>query len=380
MSKAQKKKDGASVDITTEGDALQVVLAGRLDVDSVAPIWQQCLQQLAKTHPAKLTVDAGGLTFCDVSGMGLILDLQAHMQQDQQTFDLVHFPDQFNHLLKLLSPDMLAIQSIKPHERCCTAEDIGRATVLVWKDAKELISFIGELWQATMFALLNPHKARWPSILHIMEKAGVNAFPIIAMLGFILGLILAFQSAIPLHQFAADIFVTDMVALALFRELGPLITAIILAGRSGSAFAAELGTMKVNDEINALVTMGLDPIRFLAVPRVIAASIITPLLAIFANLFGLVGAALVVLSLGFPLVTFVNRAVGAVSMADFLGGMFKSFVFGILIAGVGCLRGLQTKAGAQAVGDSTTNSVVSSIVLIVITDGLFSVLFYYLGI
>jgi phospholipid/cholesterol/gamma-HCH transport system permease protein len=164
------------------------------------------------------------------------------------------------------------------------------------------------------------------------------------------------------------------------RELGPLMTAIVLAGRSGSAFAAEIGTMKVNEEIDALTTMGLDPVRFLVVPRVLAAVFMTPLLTVYANLVGIIGGAIVLVSLGFPLVAYFNQVLSAINYVDFLGGIVKAFVFGVLIAGIGCLRGLQTGTGASAVGDSTTRAVVSGIVFIVATDGLFSVVYFYLGI
>jgi len=157
-------------------------------------------------------------------------------------------------------------------------------------------------------------------------------------------------------------------------------TAILLAGRSGSAFAAEIGAMKVNEEVNALMTMGIDPVRFLVVTRVLAATLMIPVLTVFAELAGLVGGAIVVLSFGYPLVTYVNQAFSFVSVTDLLGGLLKAGVFGILVAGVGCLRGLQTRTGASAVGDSTTSAVVSGIVLIAVTDGVFSVAYYYLGI
>jgi len=208
----------------------------------------------------------------------------------------------------------------------------------------------------------------------------VNAVPIIILLGFLIGLILAFQSAGPMAQYGAGIFVMDLVAITLIRELGPLITAIIVAGRSGSAFAAEIGTMKVNDEVNALITMGLNPVSYLAVPKVLAGILVMPLLTILTNLAGLIGAALVVLSMGYPLITIINRVINAVGLGDLLTGLGKTLVFGLLIAGIGCLKGLQTKAGAQSVGVSTTSAVVSGIILIIVADGVFAVIFYYLGI
>jgi phospholipid/cholesterol/gamma-HCH transport system permease protein len=259
-------------------------------------------------------------------------------------------------------------------------EQIGRATVMLGNDIVDLIAFVGELCAALGRALRHPGLVRWRDALLTAELAGVNALPIVALLGFLLGLIMAFQSAIPMRQFGADLYVANLIGLSMLRELGPLLTAIILAGRSGSAFAAELGTMKVSEELDALTTMGLEPVGFLVVPRVIAAVAMTPLLAVWAGFFGLIGGAVVMLSLGFPLVTYVIQVESAVTVGDMIGGLGKSFVFGIVVAAIGCLRGLQTKSGASAVGESATRAVVSGLVLITIVDGVFAVIFYYLGI
>jgi len=242
-----------------------------------------------------------------------------------------------------------------------------------------LLTFVGELTVTLLRAARHPRLVRWSDAWLSAERVGVDALPIIALIGFLLGLILAFQSAIPMRRFGAEIFVANLIGVSMIREMGPLITAIILAGRSGSAFAAELGTMKVREEIDALTTMGLEPVRFLVVPRVLAAVTMTPLLAVFANLFGLIGGAVVMRSLGFPLVTYVNQILSALTVGDLLGGLFKSLVYGIVVAGIGCLRGLQTKTGASAVGQSATSAVVSGIVLIAIVDGGFAVVFYALG-
>ncbi len=209
----------------------------------------------------------------------------------------------------------------------------------------------------------------------------MDALPIVALVSFLMGLILAFQSSIPLKQFgAAEIFIGTLVSLSMIRELGPLMTTILLAGRTGSAFAADLGTMKINEEIDALNTMGLDPVRFLAVTRIIAAVAMTPLLTLFSDFMGVIGGAVVFRSFGYSLVTYWNQVQASVDMSDLLGGLFKSFAFGILVASVGCLRGFQTKTGASAVGASTTRAVVSGIILIVAADGVFSIIYYVLGI
>jgi phospholipid/cholesterol/gamma-HCH transport system permease protein len=204
--------------------------------------------------------------------------------------------------------------------------------------------------------------------------------PIVSLIAFLMGLILAFQSVVPMSKFGAEIFVADLIGLSMIRELGPLMTAIVLAGRTGSAFAAELGAMKVNEEIDALTTMGLDPINFLVVVRVMAALIVTPFLSIFADVISVIGGAIPLVSMGYPVITYYNGVVKAVDCIDLLSGLYKSLFFGLLVASAGCMCGLQTKTGAGAVGESTTRAVVNSIILIVVCDGIFSVIFYYLGV
>ncbi|MHC4238724.1 MAG: MlaE family ABC transporter permease [Planctomycetota bacterium] len=226
---------------------------------------------------------------------------------------------------------------------------------------------------------MHPGTLRWRDTFLLAEKSGADAVGITSLLGFLIGVILAFQSAIGMQKFGAEIYVADLVVIVLFRELGPLITAVIMAARSGSAFAAELGTMKVNEEIDALKTMGLDPVRFLVVPRVIAAVFVMPLLTMFNLLLGLIGCGLVMASFGFPPITYLNQIQGATDLGDLFGGLIKTFVFGILIGGIGCLRGLQTGTGASAVGDSATRAVVSGIIAIVIVDGVFAVVYYFIG-
>jgi phospholipid/cholesterol/gamma-HCH transport system permease protein len=194
-----------------------------------------------------------------------------------------------------------------------------------------------------------------------------------------MGMILAFQSAAPLQQFGVDIFVVNLVTLAMLRELGVIMTAIVLAGRSGSAFAAEIGTMKVNEEINALRTMGLDPARFLVLPRVLAGMCAMPLLTIYANVVGILGGLIVVTTFGHTWSAVWTQLLGSATVSDVATGMIKSVFFGFLVSSIGCLRGLQTQAGALAVGVSTTRAVVASIILIIFTDMIFAVVFYAIG-
>jgi len=366
----EKEKDGI----------LRLILAGRLDSDSIGGLWHKAQQVLQQSKPKSLIVDAHEVAYCDGAGVSLLLNLAHHQKSAQAGFEIQGLQEKFRQLMQLFDPGQPPPLPSKENVFRRVTEDVGRAVAAVLSDLYMLIAFVGELTVTLLGVLLHPARLRWKDAFLVAEYAGANAFGIIALMSLLLGLILAFQSAIPMERFGASIFVIDLVSISVVRELGPLITAIILAGRTGSAFAAEMGTMKVNEELNALNTMGLDPVRFLVAPRVLAAVFVTPLLVIFANLFAIVGGCLVMQSLGFTLVTCVDRLQSSVGLTDILGGLFKSLVFGLLVAAIGCLRGLQTETGAQAVGISATRAVVSGIFLILITDGVFAVLFYYLGI
>lgn len=365
---------------TQDNGTLILSIRGRLDATTTGTVWREALQLVDRNRPQRLILDARALEYCDGAGVALLLELGRLQVATGGTLMYEGLPAEVEQLLQLygeapvMPPPVAAQESLSPVER------IGRAWMTGWKAFKTLVIFVGELTVSLVQAAAHPRTVRWRDALVIAERAGVDALPIIALIGFLLGLIMAFQAAIPMQQFGAEIYVANLIGLSMLRELGPLLTAIILAGRSGSAFAAEIGTMKVKEEVDALVTMGLEPVRFLVVPRVIAAVAITPVLAVFSNLFGLVGGAVVMRSLGFPLVTYVHQIQSSVLPRDVFGGLGKSVAFGLVVAAIGCLRGLQTKTGASAVGDSATNAVVSGLVLITIVDGLFAVVFYYLGI
>ncbi|MFH1090640.1 MAG: MlaE family lipid ABC transporter permease subunit [Pseudomonadota bacterium] len=338
------------------------------------------MEALEKKPSPLVLVEVSGVDYCDVAGISLLLELRRRQGQSGGELEIQGLKPEFQRLLDMFHSQELELTGTEEKKRFTATEEIGWAAHLIWQDLLGMIIFIGELSLGLAGALIRPRQVRWKDALHSAETSGVNALPIVLLISFLVGLIMSFQAAIPMRMFGAEIFVANLIALSMVRELGPLMTAIVLAGRSASAFAAELGTMKVNEEINALTTMGLDPVRFLVVPRVLAAVVITPMLTVFADLVGVVGGLVVLLSLGFTPVSYINQVLTSINHVDFLGGLVKSFVFGILIAGIGCLRGLQTGTGASAVGDSTTQAVVSSIIMIVVTDGLFAVVFFYLGI
>lgn len=361
-------------------NVLVLNISGRMDATSTALIWKPIHDEVNASGWKDLVLDLTGLHYCDVSGISLLLDLQRIIHEKGGESQLVGLKSEFQKLLDLFPVNEAGKKIEKPVKKKSGVEEIGAAVEATLRDLKGLIEFIGALAQGLFYSLRHPGTVRWKDMVYSAEKAGVNALPIVLLVSFLVGLIMAFQAAIPMKMFGAEIYVANLISISMVRELGPLMTAIVLAGRSGTAFAAELGTMKVNEEINALTTMGLDPLKFLVVPRVIAATIMTPLLTVFADLVGIIGGAVVLLSLGYPLVTYYNQVVGFISYVDLSGGLFKSFIFGIIIAGIGCMRGLETQSGPSAVGDSTTKSVVSNIILITITDGAFAVIFYYLGV
>jgi phospholipid/cholesterol/gamma-HCH transport system permease protein len=257
---------------------------------------------------------------------------------------------------------------------------IGISTAHVLDDLRAMIAFLGELIAALTWSILHPRRLRWRELWMVAEKAGVNAVPVLSLLGFLIGVILAFQSVVPMQRYGARDVVPAVVAIAVVRELGPLITAVLLAGRSGSAFAAEIGTMKITEELSALESMGIHPVRFLAVPRVLAAIIVTPLLCVVCNATGILGGYVVMAGFGYTALRYAHAVQHALNLSDFLGGVAKTLAFALLVAGVGCMRGMRTASGPGAVGDSTTRAVVAGIVLVIIADGIFGVLFYYLRI
>ena len=352
-----EEKDGLSV----------LILPSRLEAGQVAECWR-----LLAKKGRRWRVDASALSLCDGAGLAFLWAMKK-----EKGAEITGLNDGVK---ALLSPfDSLPVEAVaRPRKPDSAVEIVGQLGHKFFSDIGELVAFVGEFFAMLAVCFVRPRLVRWSDMWVTAQKAGVNALLVAGVVSLLTGMIMAFQSAVPLKQFGVDIFVVNLVALALLRELGPIMTAVVLAGRSGSAFAAEIGTMKVNEEINALETMGLDPMRFLVVPRVLAGFIVTPVLTIYANVLGVAGGFLVMMAQGFPFAALWNQLVGAVGVSDVMTGVIKSFAFGILVAGVGCLRGLQTGTGASAVGESTTRAVVSGIFLIVVVDALFAAIFYVL--
>lgn len=357
-------------------ERLTLMLRGRLDAQSAGGLWRRTRSELRT--PTAVVVDASGVTYCDISGAGYLLDLRRHQRAAGRPLEINGLRDEFSRLLDLFDLERLQVEAA-PATHMPLPESVGRRTMALLAELRDMVVFVGEVVVSLGRVLTGRQRLRWRDTLLVAESAGLNALPVVLLMGLILGLIVAFQGAIPLRRYGGEVLVADMVVLAMFREMGPLFTAIILAARSSSAFAAELGTMKINEEVDALRTMGLDPVPFLALPRILAGVLVAPLLTVFTNVMGLVGGGLVFLSMGFTPVTYMERLLLRGSAVDFVGGLFRALVFGVIIAGVGCLQGLRTGRGARAVGESTTGAVVSAIVGIILADGLLAVLYYAVG-
>ncbi len=260
-------------------------------------------------------------------------------------------------------------------------EHLGLTTRLVVDDTLDYARFMGNCTIAFGQFLRRPRHFRWGDCFTQMQLCGAYGLPIVGLISFLVGVILAYQSAVLLRQFGADIYVADLIGIGVVREMGPMMAAVVLAGRTGAAFAAELGNMKANEEIDALETLGLSPVQFLVLPRLIALQLMMPLLALYANALGILGGLVIAWGvLDLPPITYWIETKGVLDLSDLASGLIKSVVFGGLIGFAGCLRGLQADRSAAGVGKAATSAVVTAILCIIVADAIFAVLFNILGI
>jgi phospholipid/cholesterol/gamma-HCH transport system permease protein len=359
---------------------LSFKISGRLDSSSVSDLWKRSMKIIDTNRPRLLLVDASGIEYCDGSGIGLFVEFVRRLNAIGGRVEIKNLKDEFGKLLDAFGQEKPFEITPEAVSKLNPIEGLGERFVNTLKELYEQISFMGELSYTLFKALLNPHNIRWKDVWYVVQRHGVSALAIVCIMNFLMGLIMAFQAAVTMRMFAAEVFVSNFVGLAMVRILGPLMTAVVLSGRTGSAFAAELGTMKINEEIDAIHTMGLNPMKFLSVSRVLGVLILMPFLVLFAELSGIIGGAVVMGSLGQSLITYFDRILYSVRLTDFFGGFVKSFVFAIAISSVGCLRGFKTKSGASAVGDSATDAVVNCLFLLIVIEGVFAVVYYFLGI
>jgi phospholipid/cholesterol/gamma-HCH transport system permease protein len=362
------------------GGPLRLRLTGDLGLSAVEPFGAETAALLADRSPSSLSIDLSGLASVDSAGALSLMKVSALARDRAIPVTMTGAAGETGRLLALVGERTERGQEApEPPEGERSLEELGRKAVALSNDIVGEVSFLGEMFLATGRAHLRPKTVRWPEVWHCMRRAGVDGFPIVALISFLMGLIIAFMSSLQLKQFGAYIYVADLVAIAIVRELGPIMTAIIVAGRSGSAFAAEIGTMKVNEEVDALVTMGFDPMRFLVVPKVLAMVVVVPLLTVYSDLFGVLGGLVVgVVGLDLTAHTYLAETHKVLSSFTVAASLLKTVVFALLISSVGCQRGFRARGGADAVGTAATSAVVTSIFLIIVTDSMFAVALQYL--
>lgn len=352
---------------------------GAWTVEHVAALGQQ-VESLPK-EPAPRALDLAQIDAIDTAGAWLLA--RASGQGDQPGIPWQNLAAEFQPLAdRVLSAGPKVVPE-RPARRTFVdwVADVGEGTEQALSETLDLIAFFGEFVLATGRVILNPRRFRWKSLLVHVEQTGINALPIVGLISFLVGVVLAYQGADQLRRFGAQIFTVNMVGISVLREMGILLTAIVVAGRSGSAFTAQIGTMQVSEEVDALRTMGLDPMEVLAIPRVAALVISLPLLTFFADLMGLLGGGVMcVLLVDISFGQYLGLLNSSVTPTHFWVGMVKAPVFAILIALVGCFEGLRVSGSAESVGTMTTRSVVEGIFLVIIFDAVFSVLFSILSI
>ncbi len=328
-------------------------------------------------------IDISAISRLDTSGAWLLTRTTQALRDSGQRLDIIGSQPIYDLILERVAASYRPCRSPsdKSNFLIQLVENLGEATAAVVQTAVGLLAFVGHAVAAGLRLIVQPRRLRLTSIVFHLEQVGFNALPIVGLISFLIGVVLAYQGATQLRQFGADVFTVDLIAISVLRELGILLTAIIIAGRSGSAFTAQLGSMKINEEVDALQTLGLDAMDVLVLPRVIALVIALPLLAFFADIMGLLGGAVmcwVVLDIS-PTV-FIERLSDAVSIASFWVGIVKAPVFAVLIALIGCFEGFAVSGSAESLGYRTTRSVVESIFLVIVADAMFSVLFGILGV
>jgi phospholipid/cholesterol/gamma-HCH transport system permease protein len=339
---------------------------------------EACLRAFPLPPAGELLIDAQGITAMDTSGAWLLHRIRRTLESGGRTLRFIGLRPEFEALLRLIAA-RTAEPAIAPSPAPGVLARIGRS---VWEGLLGmfgLLSFLGASAAALMRAVIQPRRIRWRSILYNLQTAGVAALPITGLLTFLLGIVISYQGAEQLRRVGANIYIADLVGLSMVRELSPLITAIIVAGRSGSAYTAQIGTMKVTEEVDALRTIGIGPLDLLVLPKVLALVIALPLLTVYTDVMGVIGGMVMAraqLDVGFT--TFVDRLDDAVSLTSFLIGIGKTPVFAVIIALVGCYQGFQVDGGAESVGHQTTKSVVQSIFLVILVDAMFSIAFSWL--
>lgn len=369
----------ARLDVVADAPEARARCTGAWTVHGIVEL-ERTLEAVNWPADGELVIDAAMISALDTSGAWLLHRTVRDLETRGRTVRMEGLRPEFRALLQLIA-SRAPVPEVTARERPGMLAWVG---MKVWQrlaDAQRALSFVGESATALLRSVTNPRRIRWRHVLHNLQTAGFEALPITGLLSFLMGIVIAYQGAEQLQRFGANIYVADLVGLSMVRELSPLLTAIIVAGRSGSAYTAEIGTMKVTEEVDALRTIGVAPLELLVLPKMVALMIALPLLTVFTDVTGVLGGMVMARAqLDVSFGTFFSRLDDAISLTSYLIGIGKAPVFAIIIALVGCYQGFQVTGSADSVGRQTTVSVVQSIFLVIVTDALFSIVFSWLRI
>ncbi|MSU66479.1 MAG: ABC transporter permease [Opitutus sp.] len=365
----------ARLTLLPAGNAVEVTLAGTWQITAVRPNWKA---MLGAAQPSRVSLRADAVERWDSSLLLFIFEVQQWCRVTDAYCDADALPEKIRALLGQLAQ---AHETSVPFDRSeffLTA--VGVASLDTVDKARKYSRFVGECVLGAARLVRSPHKFRWRDSLYEMQQCGAMALPIVSLISFLVGVTLAYTGAIVLRQYGGDIYIADLIGLSMVREMGAVMTAVVIAGRTGAAFAATLGNMKANEEIDALETLGIPAVQFLVFPRILALGIMMPLLTLYADALGILGGMVVARGLlAIPPAAYWTEMLTIVDLSDLWVGVIKATTFGLIIGLSGCLRGLQAERSAAGVGRAATSAVVTALLLLVVADAIFAVLFNIIG-
>ncbi len=366
----------ARASATAAGDALEVALAGTWQITEPRPSWAGLL---GTQTPARVRLRTDGVEKWDSALLLFLFEVQQWCRGAGAYCDTEALPEKIRTLLAQLAASHETSVPFDRSENFFTS--VGLATQDTLVKAREISHFVGECFLSTVRLVRSPRKFRWRDCLDEMQQCGAMALPIVSLVSLLVGVTLAYTGAIVLRQYGGDIYIADLIGLSMVREMGAVMTGVVLAGRTGAAFAATLGNMKANEEIDALEVLGIPAVQFLVLPRLLALGVMMPLLALYANALGILGGLAVAYGLlSIPPTAFWVEMLTIVDLSDITTGVIKAVAFGQIIGLAGCLRGLQADRSAAGVGRAATSAVVTALLLMIVADAIFAVVFNALGI
>ena len=365
----------ALVSATTDAELLDVKLGGVWRITEPRPSWGNFV---GAQNPARVRVRMDGIERWDSSLLLFLFEVDQWSRANGAYCDLDAVPEKVRALLGQLTASHETSVPFDRSEKFLA--EVGLATQDAWRKGREILQFVGECVLSAARVVRLPGKFRWRDFLDEAQQCGAMALPIVSLVSVLVGVTLAYTGAIALRQYGGDIYIADLIGLSMVREMGALMTAVVLAGRTGAAFAATLGNMKANEEIDALETLGIPAVQFLVLPRLLALGVMMPLLALYANALGIIGGLIVAYGLlAIPPTAFWAEMLTTVDLSDVSTGVIKAVAFGLIVGLAGCLRGLQAERSAAGVGRAATSAVVTAILLIIVADAIFAVIFNVLG-